>query len=79
MDEPDRGRTEGRDSESPTVVQTHFWIGKYLEKDPSKYVHFKRARLHQENDWRNTNEERRETRSNVVGGWRSFLLVKRKT
>jgi hypothetical protein len=29
MDEPDRGRTEGRDSDSPTVVQTHFWIGKY--------------------------------------------------
>jgi hypothetical protein len=28
MDQSDRGRTEGRDSESPTVVQTHFWIGK---------------------------------------------------
>jgi hypothetical protein len=50
-----------------------------MEKDPLKYVHFKRARLYQENDWQNTNEERRETRSNVVGGWRGFLLVKRKT
>jgi len=28
MDEPDRVRTEGRNSDSPTVAQTHFRIGK---------------------------------------------------
>jgi hypothetical protein len=39
-----------------------------MEQNPSKYLHFKSARVHQENGWRNTNEERREMRSNVVGG-----------
>ena len=27
--QPDRDSTESRDSDSPTVVQTHFWTGKY--------------------------------------------------
>ena len=31
MDEPDRVRTEARDSDSPTVAQTHFRIGKDLQ------------------------------------------------
>jgi hypothetical protein len=30
MYQPDRVRTESRDSDSPTVVQTHFRIGKYF-------------------------------------------------
>ncbi|MEK9141475.1 MAG: hypothetical protein AAB308_10520, partial [Nitrospirota bacterium] len=28
LDQPNRVRTESRDSDSPTVVQTHFRIGK---------------------------------------------------
>jgi hypothetical protein len=29
IDQPDRVRTEGRNSDSPTVAQTHFRTGKY--------------------------------------------------
>ncbi len=41
-----------------------------MEKDLSKHLHFKSARLHQENDRGNTNEERQATYSGTVGGWR---------
>jgi hypothetical protein len=40
-----------------------------MEKDPSKYLYFKGARLHQKNDQGNTNEERQATYSVAVGGW----------
>ena len=45
-----------------------------MEKNPSKYLHFKSAWMHQGNDWGNTNEERRETRSNVVGGHQGWAV-----
>jgi hypothetical protein len=39
-----------------------------MGNDLSKYVHFKSARLHQENDRGNTNKERQATYSDAVGG-----------
>ncbi|MDH4081598.1 MAG: hypothetical protein OEU68_17500, partial [Nitrospira sp.] len=33
--QPNRVSTESRDSDSPTVVQTHFRIGKYWGRTPS--------------------------------------------
>ena len=36
LDQPNRGSTESRDSDSPTVVQTHFWIGKYCQRPHSR-------------------------------------------
>ena len=47
-----------------------------MEQNPSKYLHFKSARVHQENGWRNTNEERREMRPDAVAAGGTKAAVK---